>query len=76
MKVTLRVKGKLVKAFFEKLAFDQSYNENFYTLLLEFIIKNNLSFFIINKKETKALIEFLNPDIKQIIYKTLISDLK
>jgi hypothetical protein len=76
LKAAIRLKGAPAKSFFEKPASDQTYNETFRTLLLEFIIKNNLSFSIVDQLETKALFEFLNPSVKQISRRTLMGDLK
>lgn len=39
--------------------------------LLQFIIKNNVSFSLIGQPETKALFKFLNPRTKQISRRTL-----
>jgi arginine exporter protein ArgO len=64
------------KSFFEKPITNQTHNETFHTLLLEFIIKNNLSFSLIDQLETKALFVFLNPNIKYISRRILIGDLK
>ena len=55
---------------------DQSYNQRYRVLLLEFIIKNNLSFSIVDQPETKALFSFISPNIKQIGSTTLMKDLK
>jgi len=57
-------------------AAEQSHNERYRALLLEFIIKNNLSFDIVQQVETKALFHFLSPNTKQISRGTLMNDLK
>ena len=46
------------------------------TLLLDFIIKNNLSFALTEQPETKALLTFLSTTTKQISRRTLLVDLK
>jgi hypothetical protein len=76
IKAALRRKGEPAKSFFEKPKADQTYDETFRTLLLEWIIKNNLSFSLVDQLETKALIKFLNPNAKQISRRTLMRDLK
>jgi hypothetical protein len=63
-------------AFFERPLDQQTHNQQFRKLLLEFIIKNNLSFSIVNKPETQALFTFLSPTTKQIARTTLMNDLK
>jgi hypothetical protein len=55
---------------------EQSYNERYRVLLLEFITMNNLSFKLVDQPETKALFIFLSPNIKQISRTTLMNDLK
>jgi hypothetical protein len=62
--------------FFSKPVNDRTQEQQYRVLLLEFIIKNNLSFQIVDKPETKALITFLNPKVKQITRATLGRDLK
>lgn len=62
--------------FFSKPISDQSFTERYRILLLEFIIKNNLSFSIVDQPETKALFSFLSPNTKQISRRTLMEDLK
>jgi hypothetical protein len=57
-------------------AAEQSHNERYRALLLEFVIKNNLSFDIVQQSETKALFYFLSPNTKQISRGTLMNDLK
>jgi hypothetical protein len=54
----------------------QTYNERYRVLLLKFIIKNNLSFRIVNQLETRKLFSFLSPVTKQISRRILIRDLK
>jgi hypothetical protein len=49
------------KAFFKKPEDEQTHDQRYRTLLLEFITKNNLSFDIVSQPETKALISFLSP---------------
>jgi hypothetical protein len=67
---------KANKQFYKKPEEEQSHNERFRTLLLEFITKNNLSFRIVDQAETKALITFLSPQTKQVSKTTLMKDLK
>jgi hypothetical protein len=62
--------------FFTKAVDERTLEQQYRVLLLEFIIKNNLSFSIVDKPETKALITFLNPRVKQISRFTLGKDLK
>jgi hypothetical protein len=76
LKLAIQAKGIPAKSFFEKPITNQTHNKTFRILLLEFIIKNNLSFSLINQPETKALFAFLNPNIKHISYQILIGDLK
>ena len=61
---------------FDKPAAQRSRNEQYRVLLLEFVIKNNLSFSIVDQPETKALLSFLSPNVKQISRATLIGDLQ
>jgi hypothetical protein len=67
---------KMNKGFYMKPEEQQTHDERYRTLLLEFIIKNNLSFRIVDQLETKALFTFLSPKTKQCSTKTLIKDLK
>jgi len=76
IKATNRQKGEPAKSFFNKPTASQTHNETFRQLLLEFIIKNNLSFSLVDQPETKALFHFLNPHTKQIGRRTLMEDLK
>jgi hypothetical protein len=76
LKLAIRAKGTPAKSFFEKPIADQTHNETFRTLLLEFIIKNNLSFSLVDQPETKALFAFLNPNIKHVSRRILMGDLK
>jgi hypothetical protein len=76
LKLAMRLKGTPAKAFFEKPVANQTHNEVFRTLLLEFIIKNDLSFSLVDQPETKALFDFLNLNIKQVSRRTLMGDLK
>jgi hypothetical protein len=62
--------------FFEKPDDQQTHNQRYRNLLLEFIIKNNTSFSLVNKPETKALFSFLSPLAKQIPLKILMGDIK
>jgi len=62
--------------FFDKPVFNQTHNKRFRNLLLEWVIKNNLSFTIIDQLETKALFSFLSLSTTQISRITLIRDLK
>jgi hypothetical protein len=62
--------------FFEKPVNQQTHNQRYRNLLLEFVIKNNLSFSLVDKPETKALFSFLSPSTKQIPRKILMGDLK
>jgi hypothetical protein len=62
--------------FFDKASADQNHNQRFRNLLLEWVIKNNLSFAIVDQEETKALFSFLSPTTKQISRQTLTRDLK
>ena len=62
--------------FFDKLVFNQTHNKRFRNLLLEQVIKNNLSFAIVDQLETKALFSFLSPTTTQISQLTLMRDLK
>lgn len=55
---------------------EQSHNQRYRILFLEFIIKINLSFSIVDQPETKALLTFLSPNTKQISSLTLMRDLK
>src|SRR5437763_5973281 len=64
------------KGFFDKPATEQTRDERYRTLLLEFVIKNNLSFSIVDQEETKIRFDFLSPTTKQISRRTLINDLK
>jgi hypothetical protein len=45
-------------------AAEQSHNERYRVLLLEFVTMNNLSFKLVDQPETKALFGFLSPNIK------------
>jgi hypothetical protein len=67
---------KINKGFYIKPEEQQTHDEQYRTLLLEFIIKNNLSFCIVDQPKTKALFIFLSPKTKQCLTKTLIKDLK
>jgi len=62
--------------FFDKPVFNQTHNKRFRNLLLEWVIKNNLSFTIVDQLETKALFSFLSPSTTQISRITLMRDLK
>jgi hypothetical protein len=62
--------------FFDKPMDSLTSQEKYRKLLLEFIIKNNLSFSLVDQPETRALIGLLSPNIKQISRKTLMGDLK
>jgi hypothetical protein len=62
--------------FFERPKTEQSQDELYRTLLLEFIIKNNLSFSLVDQPETRALFTFLSPNTKQISRKVLMADLR
>jgi hypothetical protein len=64
------------KEFFDKPVSDQTYNQRYRNLLLEWVIKNNLSFAIVDQLETKALFFFLSLSTKQISRRTLIRDLQ
>jgi hypothetical protein len=64
------------KGFFDKPAKEQSHNQRFRHLLLQWIIKNNLSFSIVDQPETKELFSFLSPSTTLISTKTLMADLK
>jgi len=55
------------KPFFKSATSEQSHNERYRVLLLEFITKNNLSFALVEQLETKALFRFLSPDTKRIM---------
>ena len=68
--------GKLVVGLFDKSLADQTHTQRFRTLLLQWIIKNNLSFSIVDQPETKELFAFLNPSLKLISRRTLMDDLK
>jgi hypothetical protein len=68
--------GKTEKQFFEKPVADQTHDQRYRNLLLEWVIKNNLSFAIADQPETKALFSFLSPATKQISRTTLMRDLK
>jgi hypothetical protein len=68
--------GKSRVGFFDKPSKEQTHNERYRTLLLQWIIKNNLSFSIVDQPETKELFGFLNPSIKLVSRKTLMDDLK
>jgi hypothetical protein len=48
LKLAIQAKGISAKSFFKKPITNQTYNKTFYILLLEFIIKNNLSFSFVN----------------------------
>jgi hypothetical protein len=65
-----------VRPFFTNPATEQSHNERYRVLLLEFVTINNLSFDIVNQPETKALFSFLSLNTKQISRTTLINNLK
>ena len=65
-----------VRPFFTNPAMEQSHNERYRVLLLEFITMNNLSFKLVDQPETKALFTFLSPNTKQISRTTLMNDLK
>jgi hypothetical protein len=58
--------------FFDKPVSNQTHDKRFRNLLLEWVIKNNLSFVIVDQPETKALFSFLSPSTKQISRPTLI----
>jgi hypothetical protein len=62
--------------FFEKLVNQQTHNQRYRNLLVEFVIKNNLSFSLVDKPKTKALFSFLSLSTKQIPRKILMGDLK
>jgi len=64
------------KPFFERPTQSLDHNQQYRLLLLEFIIKNNLSFSIVDQPETKALFTFLSPMTIQISRRTLMKDLK
>jgi hypothetical protein len=64
------------KPFFQTPATKQSKDERYRDLLLLFITKNNLSFSLVDQPETRALISFLNPTIKQISRRTLRKDIQ
>jgi hypothetical protein len=64
------------KGFFDKPAKEQSHNQRFRHLLLQWIIKNNLSFSIVDQPETKELFSFLSPSTTLISTKTLMADMK
>lgn len=61
---------------FEKKPHQQTHDERFRVLLLEFVCKNNLSFRLVDQPETKALFEHLSPTTKQVSRWTLMKDLK
>ena len=61
---------------FAQPAESQTHDERFRILLLEFIIKNNLSFSLVDQAQTKALFKHLSPDTKQISRFSLMKDLK
>ena len=76
-KEEIKIKGHLLKKpFFQTPASEQSHNERYRVLLLDFITINNLSFSLVDKPETKALFSFLLPHTKQIAHTTLVKDLK
>ena len=62
--------------FFNKSKEDQIYNKRFRNLLLQWIIKNNLSFLIVDQPKTRELFNFLSPKTKLISRATLMRDLK
>lgn len=64
------------KPFFRTAPGEQTQDERFRDLLLLFITKNNLSFALVDQPETRALISFLNPKIKQISRQTLRRDIQ
>jgi hypothetical protein len=72
----LQASGSGNAPIFSKQINEQSHFERFRILLLEFVIKNNLSFSIVDQPETKALFTFLSPNTTQISRKTLMRDLK
>jgi hypothetical protein len=64
------------RGFFEKPQSEQTHDELYRSLLLEFIIKNNLSFSLVDQPETQRLFTFLSPTTKQVSRRTLIKDLE
>ncbi|KAF4624263.1 hypothetical protein G7Y89_g13912 [Cudoniella acicularis] len=56
--------------------YSQTHNQKYRTLLIDFIIKNNICFSLVGKLETKALFEFLSLNTKQIARRTLMRNLK
>ena len=74
--VAKRAKAAHARGFFQKLAFKQSTDKLYRSLLLEFIIKNNLSFSLVNQLKTKKLFSFLLLNLKQISRRILIKDLQ
>jgi hypothetical protein len=75
----IRAKAAQVKksrTFWTAPMAEQSHDQRYRILLLEFIIKNNLSFSIVDQPETKALLDFLSPNTKQVSSTTLMRDLK
>jgi hypothetical protein len=76
LKAQATAAGKTENQFFEKPVADQTHDQQYRNLLLEWVIKNNLSFVIVDQPETKALFSFLSPATKQISRTTLMRDLK
>jgi hypothetical protein len=64
------------RGFFEKPQSEQTHDELYRSLLLEFIIKNNLSFSLVDQPETRKLFTFLSPTTKQVSRRRLIKDLE
>ncbi|KUJ10866.1 uncharacterized protein LY89DRAFT_251644 [Mollisia scopiformis] len=60
----------------EKPVEQQSHDERYRVLLLAFILKNNLSFSLVDQPETRDLISFLSPTTKQVSRKVMMIDMK
>ena len=64
------------KSFFDKPPTEESTNENYRRYLVEWVIKNNLSFSIVDQPETKRLFKLIAPNITQVSRRTLTRDLQ
>jgi hypothetical protein len=76
LKAQANAAGNAEKSFFAKPVSDQTHDQRYRDLLLQWVIKNNLSFAIVDQPETRALFSFLSPATKQISRTTLMRDLK
>lgn len=72
----MKAKGDTLIPYFQKDLATQTTNEKFRTLFLEFAVKNNLSFALVEQPETKALFKFLSLNTKMVGRRTLCRDLK